>query len=88
MAAIRDKNSHLSVFHRRIAARCGGKRALVAVMHKLASSIWHVPYRDIGADYFSRRDPERAMRGLTHQANALGFTVHFDPIEAATSRTG
>jgi hypothetical protein len=65
MSAIRDKTSYLSVFYRRIAARRGGNRALVAVMHKIAIAIWHVlrdraPYRDLGADYFTRRNPERA----------------------------
>ncbi|MGI5143674.1 MULTISPECIES: IS110 family transposase [unclassified Streptomyces] len=87
MAAIRDRNSYLSVFYRRIAARRGGKRALVAVMHKLAIAIWHVlhdkvPYRDLGADYFSRRDPERAMRRMIKEANSLGLTIRFDPISA------
>lgn len=42
MAAIRDKTSYLAAFFRRISARRGGKRALVAVMHKLAIAIWHV----------------------------------------------
>jgi hypothetical protein len=35
-----------------------------------------------GWDYFIRRDPERAMRRIVRQANALGFTVRFDPIQA------
>ncbi len=85
MAAIRDKHSYLSAFCRRIAARRGGKRALVAVMHKLTIAIWHVlhdqqPYRDLGADYFARRNPNRAMRRMIKQANSLGFTIRFDPI--------
>jgi len=40
-------------------------------------------YHDLGGDYFTRRDPERAMRSIVRQANALGFTVRFDPIQAA-----
>ncbi|GAB3976391.1 IS110 family transposase [Actinoallomurus acanthiterrae] len=87
MAAIRDKCSYLSVFYRRIAARRGGKRALVAVMHKLAIAIWHVlhdqqPYRDLGADHFTRRNPDRALRRMAKEANSLGFTVRFDPVPA------
>ncbi|MCO5969332.1 transposase [Actinoallomurus soli] len=87
MAAIRDKRSYLSAFHRRIAARRGGKRALVAVMHKHAIAIWHVlhdqqPYRDLGADYFTRRNPDRALRRMTKEANSLGFTIRFDPVAA------
>lgn len=38
---------------------------------------------DLGGDYYAKYDPERAMRRITRQANVLGFTVRFDPIEAA-----
>ena len=43
----------------------------------------HVDYTDLGGDYFARLDPEHAMRRIVRQANALGFTVRFDPIQAA-----
>lgn len=87
MAAVRDKNSCLSAFFRRISVRRGGRRAMVAVMHKLAVAIWHVlrdqqPYRDLGADYFAKRDPERVMRRMIKEANSLGLTVRFEPIAA------
>ncbi|MFD7337870.1 hypothetical protein ACFV98_17965 [Streptomyces violascens] len=39
-------------------------------------------YTDLG-DYYARHDPERAMRRLTRQANALGYTIRFDAVEAA-----
>lgn len=38
---------------------------------------------DLGGDHFARRDPEQAMRRIVRQANDLGFTVRFDPIQAA-----
>ncbi|MFF4732315.1 IS110 family transposase [Streptomyces mirabilis] len=87
MVAIRNKDSYLGVFFRRLAARRGGKRALVAVMHKLVIAIWHVlhdhePYRDLGADHFTRRDPERAMRRMLKEANSLDLTIRFEPIPA------
>jgi hypothetical protein len=71
-----------------LAARRGRQRALVAVMHKLTVAIWHVlhhkvKHKDLGADYFTKRDPERAMRRMVREANALGMTVRFDPIAAA-----
>ncbi|MER7577885.1 hypothetical protein [Streptomyces sp. NPDC126514] len=57
-------------------------------MHKLAIAIWYVlhskaPYRDLGAEYFAKRDPERAMRRMAKEANSLGLTVRFEPIAAA-----
>lgn len=85
MAAIRNTDSYLAVFYRRTAARRGSQRALVAVMHKLAIATWHVlhdktTYRDLGADYLTRRNPHHAMKRMTHQANTLGLTIRFDPI--------
>lgn len=60
-------------------------KTIVAIEHSITTAIWHVltadvDYRDLGGDYFTKRDPERAMRRITRQANALGFTVRFDPI--------
>lgn len=87
MAAIKRKDSYYAVYYRRIAARRGRQRALVAVMHKLVIAIWHVlahhvPHHDLGADYFARKDPQRTVRQITRQANAIGLTVRFDPIGA------
>ena len=66
----------------------GKKKAIVAVEHSILIAVWHmltndVDYHDLGGDYFARLDPELAMRRIIRQANALGFTVRFDPIQAA-----
>ena len=50
----------------------------------ILTAVWHmltddVDYHDLGGDYFARLDPERAMLRIVRQANALGFTVRFDP---------
>lgn len=54
-------------------------------MHSLAVAIWqvlldHTAYRDLGADYLAKRDPERALHQMVKEANSLGPTVRFDPI--------
>jgi transposase len=90
MAAVKQKDSYYAAYYRRIAARRGAKRALVAVMHKLTIVIWHVlhdktVHQDLGAEYFARKNPERAIRAITRQANAIGLTVAFNPIEARTA---
>lgn len=92
MAAVRNKDSYLAVYFRRLSARRGGRRAMVAVMHKLAIAIWHVlndhsPYRELGADYFAKRDPERAIRRMIKEANSLGLTVRFDPSKPPNLRS-
>jgi hypothetical protein len=68
--------------------RLGKKRALVALEHSILTAVWHMlthdsAHADLGGDYYAKHDPERAMRRITRQANTLGFTVRFDPIEAA-----
>ncbi|MFJ3763078.1 hypothetical protein [Streptomyces sp. NPDC090080] len=87
MAAVRNKDSCFAVFYRRIDSRRGAKRALVSGMHKLAIALWHVlqdqlPYRELGTDYFTKRNPERAMRRMVREANSLGLTFRFEPISA------
>jgi hypothetical protein len=52
---------------------------VVAIWHILAE---RVPFRELGPGHFTRHDPQRAIRRITKQANPLGLTVRFDPIEA------
>ncbi|MGW7825043.1 IS110 family transposase [Streptomyces puniciscabiei] len=91
MAASRTKETtYLGARYHRLMPRLGKKKALVALEHSILTAVWHMlthdaEYADLGGDYYTKYDPERAMRRLTRQANALGFTVRFDPIEAATS---
>ncbi|MGV7254680.1 hypothetical protein [Mycobacterium persicum] len=46
-----------------------------------------VDYADLGGDYFARLDPERAMRRIVRQANALGFTVLVEPVHASMANS-
>ncbi|WP_211768757.1 hypothetical protein [Kutzneria sp. CA-103260] len=42
------------------------------------------PYHDLAPDYFARRDdPARRARKLVRQLEALGYTVHAEPLPAA-----
>jgi transposase len=86
MAAVKNTDSYYAAFYRRLAARRGKQRALVAVMHKIAIAIWHIlrsktVFHDLGADHFARRDPARAMKRMLREANSLGLTIRFDPIQ-------
>jgi transposase len=45
---------------------------------------WHMfstgeTYRDLGGDYFQRRDPARATKRLISKLEALGHTVTLQP---------
>jgi transposase len=79
-AASHVKNSYLPAQYRRLAARRGKKRALLAVGHSLLVIIYHVlknnvEYQDLGSDYFDRLEPERARRYLVRRLQALGYHV-------------
>lgn len=83
-AAGRKKDSYLSAQYRRLATRRGRKRAAIAVGHSLLAIVYHMlsgkcDYRDLGADYFDRRKPERLARYLVRRLEALGHKVVLQP---------
>ena len=89
MAISRSKNNYLSARHHRLAARRGPLRALDATEHKVLEIIWHMattqtPYRDLGADYFTTKDPARATRRAINQLHALGYQVTLTLAPAAS----
>jgi transposase len=60
-AATRTKQTYLSAQFRRLTARLGKKRALVAVGHSILVIAWHLlsnqaSYEELGGDYFDRRN--------------------------------
>jgi transposase len=89
MAANRTQDTtFLGARYRRLARRIGKLKALVAIEHSILTATWHVlsentDYHDLGGDYHAKRDPQRALRRITRDANRLGYTVRFDPIQAA-----
>ena len=89
MAAGRTKDTtFLGARYRRLARRIGKLKALVAIQHSILTATWHVlsentNYHDLGGDHYTKRDPQRALRRITRDANRLGYTVRFDPIQAA-----
>ena len=86
MAAGRTRErTYLGARYARLVPRLGKQKTIVAVQHSILIAVWHmlsdnVDYKDLGGDYFTKQDPERAMRRIIRQANALGLTVRFDPI--------
>lgn len=82
-AAARTKNTYLSAQHRRLAARRGSKRALVATGHTLLVIVYHVmtreaEYRELGGDFFERQDPDRMTRHLVKRLERLGHKVKLE----------
>ncbi|MGH8526076.1 MAG: IS110 family transposase, partial [Gammaproteobacteria bacterium] len=79
-AASHTKATYLAAQYRRLAARRGKKRALLAVGHSLLVIIYHVlkdqrEYHELGADFFDRMQPERLRRYLVNRLERLGYHV-------------
>jgi transposase len=87
-AASHTKHSYLGKQYRRLAARRGGKRALVAVGHTLLVIFYHLlradaEYADLGEDYLERLKPDRSRRYLVKRLEALGYAVTLTPTDQA-----
>lgn len=79
-AAARSHGTYLSAQYRRIAARRGTNKAVVAVANSMCVAMWHmltngVPYDDPGADFFRHQDPDAEARRLIRRLNQLGHHV-------------
>jgi transposase len=89
-AAAHTKHTALAARYRRIAARRGHKKAIVALAHALLVIIYHViarrhPYHELGEDYFQRLDPQARAKRLVHQLGRLGFDVLLQPQPGSVS---
>ena len=65
--------------------QAGKKRAIVALGHTILVAAYHmlkdeVDYRDLGADYFDRRQRERTTAHLVSRLHGLGYEVKREPI--------
>lgn len=79
-AASRTKNTYLSAQYKRLAARRGRNRAIVAVGHSILIAAYHVlkhhvPYRDLGSDYFDKLHRTRLTRYFVRRLEDLGNDV-------------
>jgi transposase len=79
-AAARKKNSYFHAQFLRLKARCGPKKAVVAVAASILTTAYNMLadgtcYQDLGADHFARRDPARTAAKLANRIRSLGFEV-------------
>jgi transposase len=79
-AASHTKNTYLSAQYHRLAARKGGKRAVIAVAHTILVTIYHMlrkeaKYRDLGGNYFDERDRHQSVHRAVRRIERLGYIV-------------
>ena len=88
LAATRKKDTYLSARYQRLRGRRGHSKALTAVSHSILTAAWHMlatgeTYREHGADYYTRQNPDRATRSLVRRLQELGHHVTIEPRKAA-----
>ena len=88
LSASRSKDTYLAAKFRRISARRGPMKAIVAIEHSILTAAWHLLadgecYADPGTDHFTRLDPIKAKNNAIKKLNSLGFDVTITPATAA-----
>lgn len=83
-AATRTKHTYLAAQFRRLTARLGQWRALVAVGHSILVMAWHwlskpASYQELGSDDFDRCNAHAYRVKLIRQLEALGLKVAVEP---------
>src|SRR4051794_27827709 len=84
-SATRTK-TYLGAQFRRLAARRGPKKAMVAVAHSIL--LYHLlldehPFEDLGEAYFDQRQRQHVSRRLKQRLERLGYRVQLEPITSA-----
>ncbi len=87
LSVSRSKGTYLAARYRRIAARRGPIKAVVAIEHTILMAVWHMlrngeVYADPGADYYARLDPLKARNRALRQLRELGYEVTITPVAA------
>lgn len=83
-AAASSKDTYLRAQFVRLKTRRGPKKAVVAVAASMLTAAYYIlrdgiAYKDLGADYFDRRNPDKVVRRLIRRIENLGFEVALRP---------
>ena len=78
--AVGRTQTALGAYFRRMRAKHGPQKAIIATAHKLARIFYFMlkhrtPFHDIGADEYNQRQREREIARLQKKAAKLGFTL-------------
>ncbi len=79
-AASRTKDTYLSTKYKKISARRGKKRAVIAVGHSILRLVYHiissgVRYNELGSDFADKRHTEAAIKRHTQALINLGVDI-------------
>lgn len=79
-AAVKKKGSYYKAKYYRLKARCGPKKAIIAIAHRILKAVYfiikhRVPYRELGEHYLDRASRAGRIWKLRKQAEALGYQL-------------
>jgi transposase len=79
-AVAHKEDCFLTALFYRIASRRGGKRAAMAVAHRVLVIAYYIirdgsVYHELGGDHYDRRNSERTARRLTQRLERIGYQV-------------
>ena len=86
--ALARTKTYLAAQYRRLSGRRGKKRAAVALAHSILKIAYDLisrqeRYQDLGADYFNKKQPEKAKKKLIKSLEKLGYQVTVQPMTVA-----
>ena len=78
--AVSKTDTAYGAFYRRMRAKHGSKKAIVATAHKIARAVYfmlknHTPFHDTNAEEYTQREREREIARLKKKAAQFGFTL-------------
>jgi len=87
LAAARTTDSYFQAQFRRIKARRGPKKAIMAVAASILTTIYHMlkdgtMYKDLGRDHFDRQSKDQQRNRLVKRLADLGYAVDLKPLAA------
>jgi len=88
--ASKVKESFLAAFYRRLAARRGKKKAIVALAHKILVIVYSLlktgeMYHERGVAALSECQKDRLLQRLQRRIGQLGYRVNLEPMAAAAA---
>jgi transposase len=87
LGAINVRDSALAARYRRLRPRCGHKKAIVAIAHKLLTTAYVLladgrPYQEFGPRYYDATRKDHDVRRALHALERHGFRVTLEPAAA------
>jgi transposase len=84
-AAVKQADTFLAAFYRRLAARRGKKKAIIALAHKILVIIYTLlstgqGYQERGAAALDECQKDRIVHRLERRIAQLGYKVHLEPV--------